>query len=210
MGEDRQSLAEGLSELKLDLPAEIQSRLLEFRDLLVRWNRVYNLTSVRDPEEMIARHLLDSLSVLPHLIGSRCLDVGTGAGLPGIPLALAAPDRYFTLLDSQAKRTRFLRQAVVELSIENVEIAQSRVEDFRPEILYDTVLARAFAKTSEFIRLAGPHCAIAGQLLAMKGALDEDEIAQVEAPWQAIDVQRLQVPGLPGERHLVRIQRSVD
>ncbi len=159
---------------------------------------------------MVARHLLDSLAVAPYLEGSSCLDVGTGAGLPGIPLALAAPDRRFTLLDSQAKRTRFLRQVVVELDIPNVEIVQSRVENYRPKRLFDIVISRAFAKISDFTHLAGPCCAPSGVLLAMKGTAEDSELSTLDDPWRIDSVRQLEVPGLVGERHLIILKRKVE
>lgn len=205
---DEQRLAQGLAGLGLDLPVAVQARLLAFRDLLWRWNKTYNLTAVRDPARMVARHLLDSLAVLPHLAGGRILDVGSGAGLPGIPLALAQPARRFVLLDSQAKRTRFLRQAVIELGLDNVEVVQSRVEHYRPGLPFDSIVSRAFSQLADFVRLAGPHCAGGGALLAMKGVLDESELAGIPAPWQVTQIVTLAVPGLTGERHLIRIARN--
>lgn len=205
---DRRSLAEGVQSLGLAVPAAARDGMLAFRDLLVRWNRVHNLTAVRDPRQMIARHLLDSLAVAPYLVGSRCLDVGSGAGLPGIPLALAEPERQFTLLDSRAKRTRFLRQAVIELELGNVEVVHSRVEVFHPPTLYDTVVSRAFARLTEFIRVAGPLCAPSGELLAMKGAWDNAEAPALPGPWRIEGAVRLRVPGLRGERHLIKVKRE--
>lgn len=183
--------------------------MIAFRDLLARWNRVYNLTAVRDPRAMIERHLLDSLTVAPYLQGLRCLDVGTGAGLPGIPLALAVPERHFTLVDSQAKRIRFLRQVAVELEIPNVEIVHSRVEEFQPEQRFDTVVSRAFSRLDDFVTLAGRLCASNGQLLAMKGAKNREEWSLEAGAWVIDSVFDLHVPGLAGERHLVCVRSTV-
>src|SRR4030067_635573 len=138
-------LQQGLSEMGLNLTAPARKKLLNFLELLEKWNRAYNLTAVRDPEQMVPRHLLDSLTVLPYLKGPSILDIGTGAGLPGLPLALARPDLAFTVLDSNLKKIRFVRQAVRELDIKNVEIAHARVEKFHPERKFDTLIARAFA-----------------------------------------------------------------
>lgn len=174
----------------------------------MRWNRVYNLTAVRDPQQMIPRHLLDSLAVLPYLRGATVLDVGSGAGIPGIPLAIASPERQFALLDSQAKRTRFLRQAQIELELGNVEVVHARAEAYQPQRTFDIVLARAFAELAELIALAGHLCAPTGELLAMKGAYPAAEIEGAPSGWEVVAVERLIVPGLAGERHLVRLRRA--
>ncbi len=207
MDDDRLRLAQGLNALGVEVPASAQARLLGYRDLLVRWNRTYNLTAVREPAQMVERHLLDSLAVAPHLYGARILDVGSGAGLPGIPLALAQPSRHFVLLDSQAKRVRFLQQAVIELRLDNVEVVQARVEQYRPGAAFTTVVSRAFSQVADFIRWAGTHCAPDGILLAMKGVLDERELIAVAEPWRVAAAVRLTVPGLDAERHVVRIER---
>lgn len=179
---------------------------MAFRDLLARWNRVFNLTAVRDPAQMIERHLLDSLAIAPHLQGPRCLDVGSGAGLPGLPLALALPHYRYTLLDSQSKRIRFLRQVVVELKLTNVEIVHSRVEEYHPDQRFDTVISRAFSRLREFVTLAGRLCTENGRLLAMKGGLRDEEFATLPEPWVIEAVEEYSVPGLTGARHLVRIR----
>lgn len=208
MSDDALRLARGLDALGLELPKPVQEKLLGFRDLLARWNRIDNLTAVRDPAQMVERHLLDSLAIAPHLQGANVLDVGSGAGLPGIPLALAQPQRRFVLLDSQAKRVRFLNQAVIELGLDNVEVVQARVEHYRSPVPFAAVVSRAFSRIDEFVRLAGGHCASDGVLLAMKGALDEQELTAVTVPWRVAGTVRLEVPGLTGERHLVRIVRD--
>lgn len=209
MADDRVRLTAGSAELGLTLSPQTLDRMIAFRDLLARWNRVYNLTAVRDPRAMIERHLLDSLTVAPYLQGLRCLDVGTGAGLPGIPLALAVPERHFTLVDSQAKRIRFLRQVAVELEIPNVEIVHSRVEEFQPEQRFDTVVSRAFSRLDDFVTLAGRLCASNGQLLAMKGAKNREEWSLEAGAWVIDSVFDLHVPGLAGERHLVCVRSTV-
>lgn len=208
MSSDSRRLAQGIAALDLDVPAPAQAQLLVFRDLLVRWNRTYNLTAVRDPGQMVERHLLDSLAVAPYLHGTRVLDVGSGAGLPGVPLALIQPQRHFVLLDSQAKRVRFLRQVAIELRIANIEVVQSRVESYRPSHLFDTIVSRAFSRAGDFVRLAGGLCADGGVLLAMKGTVAEHELAAISASWRIAGIEQLTVPGLDGERHLVRIARE--
>lgn len=175
---------------------------MRYLRLLAKWNAAYNLTAVRDPEDMIARHLLDSLVVLPYLAGARVLDIGSGAGLPGIPLAVARPELGFTLLDTNSKKTRFLTQAVGELALNNVEVVHSRVENYRPERKFDTLVSRAFAGIADMLALARHLCAPGGRFLAMKGAYPEEELAAVPAEY-ATEVVALEVPGLKAQRHLV-------
>jgi 16S rRNA (guanine527-N7)-methyltransferase len=185
------------------LAADDRQRLLTFVHLLARWNAAYNLTAVRDPQEMIARHLLDSLVLLPYLHGARVLDIGTGPGLPGIPLALARPDIAFTLLDANAKKTRFVTQAVGELGLKNVEVVQTRVENYRPEQKFDTLVARAFSSIAELLKSAQHLCAPGGRFLAMKGVYPEEELAAIPAEFAVSEVAALKVPGLDAARHLV-------
>jgi 16S rRNA (guanine527-N7)-methyltransferase len=201
-------LAAGLKQLGLDCPLEVQARLLDYVRLLQKWNRVYNLTAVRDPAEMVTRHLLDSLAVLPYVRGPRILDVGTGAGLPGIPLALMAPALAFTLLDSNSKKTRFIRQAITELGLDNCAVVHDRVEVYRPSQPFDTVVSRAFSTLADFVQQAGHCCAPDGVLLAMKGVAPHDEIALLPAGYCVTEVQRLQIPGLKEERHAVCLQAT--
>jgi 16S rRNA (guanine527-N7)-methyltransferase len=201
-------LRAGLAALGLALPEATQARLLAYTALLAKWNRVYNLTAVGDPAEMVARHLLDSLAVAPYLHGSRVLDVGTGAGLPGIPLALARPELHFALLDSAAKKLRFVVQATAELGLANVETVHARVEAYRPERPFDTVISRAYAALGDFVASAGALCAPDGRLLAMKGAYPQAELAALPGGWMVAEAHRLQVPGLDAERHLVCIMRG--
>jgi 16S rRNA (guanine527-N7)-methyltransferase len=172
----------------------------------MKWNKAYNLTAVRDPEKMLTHHLLDSLAVLPHLRGPRVLDVGTGAGLPGIPLALARPDLKFTLLDSNQKKTTFLRQAVIELKPGNVEVVCERVESWNAGTLFNTVVTRAFSGLSDFIALAGRLCAKDGVVIAMKGVYPHDELAQLPQTFRLCSVVPLHIPGLGAERHAALLQ----
>lgn len=203
------SLARGLTQLGLDLPDTVQAKLLQFIALLAKWNRAYNLTAVREPAAMIPRHLLDSLAVLPYLQGPRVLDVGSGAGLPGIPLALARPDMQFTLLDSNGKKTRFMTQAVMELGLANVNVVQSRVEDYQASVPFETVITRAFAAVVDVIAATGRLCAPQGQMLLMKGAYPITELEALPTGVTLRESVRLQVPGLDAERHLLVIRPCV-
>lgn len=170
--------------------------------LLAKWNGTYNLTAVRDPLEMVTRHLLDSLVMVAFLRGARVLDVGTGPGLPGIPLAVARPDLGFTLLDANAKKTRFVVQAVGELALKNVEVVQSRVEKYHPSRTFDTVVSRAFASIADMLAHARHLCAPGGRFLAMKGAYPEEELTALPAGYDH-EVVPLAVPGLDAARHVV-------
>ena len=176
---------------------------------LARWNNTYNLTAIRQPQDMVTRHIMDSLSVLPWLKGPRILDVGSGAGLPGIPLAIVRPDWHFVLLDSNAKRTRFLIHMRQELALENVRIERLRVEKFHEEkgadILFDSVISRAFASLADFVLGAGYLCSRQGRVLAMKGKYPDAELDAIPAGFELVEVHRLKVPGLDGARHLVQL-----
>lgn len=202
-----QQLAQGVSELGLTLPAGAQERLLAYLALLQKWNRVYNLTAVRDTQRMVSQHLLDCLSVAPHVAAETLLDVGSGAGLPGIPLALALPDSRITLLDSNHKKAAFLRQAVTELKLGNTEVVCERAETWRPPRGFAVVISRAFSDLAEFVSVAGRHVAPGGRLVAMKGVHPYEEIAQLPQGWQVLQVISLQIPGLRAQRHLVTIGR---
>ena len=195
-------LQQGLREMGLNLAAPVQKKLLNFLKLLEKWNRAYNLTAIRDPEQMVPRHLLDSLTVLPYLQGSRVLDIGTGAGLPGIPLALARPDLEFTLLDSNAKKTRFATQALHELGLKNVVVQQERVEKFHPETKFDTLIARAFASIPDMLAASRHLCAPHGRFLVMKGVFPQEELAAVADGYRS-EVKSLRIPGLDAARHVV-------
>ena len=178
------------------------SRLLAYLELLQRWNRAYNLTAIRDPDEMVIRHLLDSLSVLPWIRGTRVLDAGTGAGLPGVPLAIARPDLTVTLLDSAGKKVRFLNHVARELRLENVLPVQARLESFQPESDCDTIISRAFSSLAAFAR-AARHLAGDARLLAMKGRYPVEELDSLPCWVRVESVQKLAVPGLQEDRHLV-------
>ncbi|KAA6181741.1 16S rRNA (guanine(527)-N(7))-methyltransferase RsmG [Thiohalocapsa marina] len=188
------------------LDAAARDRLIAFLGLLARWNRAYNLTAVRDPADMVPRHLLDSLAVLPWITRGPVLDAGTGAGLPGIPLAIARPELGFTLLDSNGKKTRFVRQAVLELGLDNVQVVQSRLETYRPGQKFATIVARAVTSLAA-LRANCAHLAFSdARLLALKGRLPEQEIADlVAASATTVQVHPLRVPLLEGERNLIEI-----
>ncbi len=203
-----QQLAQGVLQLGFTLPAGAQQRLLEYLALLQKWNRVYNLTAVREAPRMVSQHLLDCLAVVPHLGAATLLDVGSGAGLPGIPLALALPDSRVTLLDSSHKKAAFLRQAVMELEIRNAEVVCERVEAWRPPSEFTVVISRALSDLAEFVSLAGRHAAAGGRLEAMKGVHPYEEITQLPPGWQVRQVIPLMVPGLRAQRHLVTLVRN--
>ncbi|WP_158782467.1 16S rRNA (guanine(527)-N(7))-methyltransferase RsmG [Pantoea sp. BAV 3049] len=181
------------------------NQLVGYVELLHKWNKAYNLTSVRDPEQMLVRHILDSIVVEPHLQGSRFIDVGTGPGLPGVPLAIVRPDAHFTLLDSLGKRIRFLKQVQHELKLSNINPVQSRVEDFPAEPPFDGVISRAFASLNDMLNWCHHLPAQQGHFYALKGVVPEDEIASLPAGFTLNRVVRLSVPQLEGERHLVVI-----
>jgi 16S rRNA (guanine527-N7)-methyltransferase len=201
-------LERGCAALHLSLTADQHSKLLAYIQLLGKWNRVYNLTAIRNPSEMITRHLLDSLAVIPYIKGTRVLDVGTGAGLPGIPLAIALPHCEFVLLDSAAKKTRFVVQATSELGLSNVVVKTQRVEKYQALGLFDTVISRAFSSIAEFVTVAGPLCRrYEGVLLAMKGRDPQDELSTVPSDYRVKAVIPLTIPGLDEERHVVLLTR---
>jgi 16S rRNA (guanine527-N7)-methyltransferase len=210
----RQVFDEGVAALDLPVSEDARGVLIRYLQEMQKWNDAYNLTSVADPGEMVTKHLLDSLAVLPHLRGKAVIDVGSGAGLPGIPLAVADSDRHFTLLDSNGKKAAFLRHAVRTLSLKNVSVVQLRAEDFAAgegHERFTTVLSRAFASLTEMIEMAGPLCAADGWLLAMKAKLAKDEIDPVRSGAAGFKLERIEpldIPGLGAERHLVIFSRA--
>jgi 16S rRNA (guanine527-N7)-methyltransferase len=198
----QQLLTEGLAQLHLNIPQHAQEKILTYLQLLEKWNQVYNLTAVRDPIQMMTRHILDSLTVVPYLQGQNIIDVGTGAGLPGIPLALALPECRFVLLDSNGKKMRFLIQAKAELGLANVEVVQARVEDYHPKQCFDEVISRAFTQLDDMIEKTRHLCCPKGRILAMKGMHPEAELNDLDAT-VVVTVFPLTVPGLQEQRHLV-------
>ena len=191
----------GLDDLGLGDHADKAEPLARYLELIDRWNRVTNLTAIRKPEDMVSQHLLDSLSVSPYVKGARVLDVGSGAGLPGIPLALFQPDKDFILLDSNGKKTRFMTQAAIELGLGNVTVLQQRIEDCTE--LFDQVISRAFASLDDFVSLCMPRVKIGGSLLAMKGPSEIDQADRIPTAC----VHELHVPGLDRARYLVAVTR---
>ena len=198
-------LQRGLIGLGLALDRDTQQRLLDYIALIEKWNRVYNLTAIREPEKMVSHHLLDSLAVAPHLRGGRLLDVGSGAGLPGIPLALANPDLRVTLLDSNHKKAAFLNQAVIELKLKNAGVCSERVEAWQTQERFDVIISRAFSDMGEFVRITRHLLAPGGMFAAMKGLHPYEEIDKLPPGCKVQQVLPLAIPGLDGARHLVLI-----
>ncbi len=201
-------LSKGLRQLNLalSLDEKQQSSLIKYVGLLDKWNKTYNLTAVRKPEQMVTRHLLDSLSICPYIRGKRILDVGTGAGLPGIPLAIVFPEKQFTLLDSNNKKTRFVIQAVSELELPNVDVVQSRVENFQFPELFDTITTRAYSAIGEMVKQTSHLLASDGVFLAMKGVNPAAEIDEMSEKYAVKESHVIKVPGLEEERHLLEIK----
>lgn len=202
----RRQLDGGLAEQGNALDEDQCTGLIDYLALLFKWNSAYNLTAVRDPQQMVSRQLLDSLSILNLVKGPRVLDVGTGAGLPGVPLAIARPDWHFTLLDANGKKMRFVRQAVMELNLSNVHVEQQRIEAFKPAQPFDTVTSRAFAELKEFVCLTETLVAANGQWVAMKAALAGDESAALPAGLN-VGLSPLNVPGEKAQRYAVTVTK---
>jgi len=201
------TLQQGVEKLNLRLPPGTEARLLDYLALLQKWNRIYNLTAIRETPRLVSHHLLDSLAVVPHLVGSTILDVGTGPGLPGIPIALARPDSRVTMLDGNHKKVSFVTEAIGELSIQNAEVRRERVEQWSPPSRFEVIISRAFSDLADFVRLAGHLLAPGGRLAAMKGLHPFEEIAQLPSGFRVERVTPLSVPGVDGERHLVLIEK---
>ncbi|HEA3090310.1 TPA: 16S rRNA (guanine(527)-N(7))-methyltransferase RsmG [Aeromonas salmonicida] len=183
-----------------------KTQLVQLVELLHKWNKAYNLTSVRDPDAMLVKHILDSLVVSPHLHGERFIDVGTGPGLPGLPLAIINPDKQFVLLDSLGKRINFIRQVIQELGLTNVTPVKSRVEEYQPDVGFDCVLSRAFASLEDMLSWCHHLPSEQGSFLALKGQYPEQELAQLPANIRLVACHELRVPELEGERHLLEFK----
>lgn len=203
-----QRLVQDAATMDVALAERDAGRLLQLLDEVERWNRTYNLTAIRGREEMLTHHLLDSLSVHKDLRGVRIADAGTGAGFPGLPLAVANPDRHFTLIDSNGKKIRFVQHAARLLGLTNVEVLHARVQAVKVAEPFDSVLARAFASLRELVQAAGPLCAPQGRVLAMKGKWPENELEALPAVWQAGGSHTLTVPGLEASRCVVLLERA--
>ena len=199
-------LAQGVAELRLGLPAYAEQRLIDYVALIQKWNKTYNLTAVRETQSMLSHHLLDCLAVLPHVSAQTILDVGSGAGLPGVPLALALPQARVTLLDSSHKKAAFLKQAMIELGLENASVVCERVESWRPQHKFELVISRAFSDLHELLGLAGHLCEKSGVVAAMKGVYPHQELARLPEAFRVKSVVALKVPGLRAARHLVLMQ----
>ena len=204
------TLMDGARALALDLDEAQLGKLVAHLDLLDEWNSRFNLTAIRDRPSQLTKHLLDSLTVQPYLRGERIADVGSGAGFPGIPLAIVEPHRHFSLIESTGKKCRFLEHVREALGLKNVEVVQSRAESYKPEVRFDTVIARAVGPIADLVKAAGPLVVGGGRLLAMKGRYPEDELVARMSGWKVAAVHPLTVPGLGEERHLVELCRSHD
>jgi 16S rRNA (guanine527-N7)-methyltransferase len=204
---ERDLLVSGARDLGIDLGSGAES-LLKLVDELEQGNALFNLTAIRDRPGMLRKHVLDSLSLQPYLLGTRVADVGTGAGFPGLVLAIVNPQRRFTLIEATGKKARFVEQTTERLGLVNVLVANSRAETYRPFELFDTVVARALSSLADFVAYAGHLCAPGGRLLAMKGKRPDEEISALPKSFRALAVHRLSVPGLTDERHLVELVRS--
>lgn len=197
------ALRRGLTDSGQPLAEAAQEKLMAYLELLAKWNKTYNLTAIRDPLQMISHHLLDSLAVRPHLPAGALADIGSGGGLPGIPLAIAEPERRVTLNDANHKKSAFLQQAVIELRLANADVHTGRVQNWRPSSPFACVIARGFSELAQFIASCRHLVREGGVLAAMKGVYPKDELSRVPADAQCQDVRRLQVPLLAAERHLV-------
>ena len=200
-----QRLSQGLLQMGLEISSQVQSSLLDYLRMIQKWNRAYNLTAIRDPEQIVIKHLLDSLSIKPYINASPILDVGTGAGLPGIPLALCLPDKKFVLLDSNGKKTRFLTQVKIELGIENIDIIHSRVEDYQPAFSFGIITCRAFAALNTILDRTQHLLTSSTRILAMKG---REDMPELPTGYKLVHSYDLQVAWLDEERHLIEIKKS--
>jgi 16S rRNA (guanine527-N7)-methyltransferase len=203
-------LVTGAAQFGIELSEHQANQMIRLLDELDDWNQRMNLTAIRERGAQVTKHLLDSLSVQPFLHGERVLDVGTGAGFPGLPLAIVNPQRRFTLLDSTAKKLKFIEHAAALLSLPNVQTVHTRAENFRPPERFDIVVSRAVGPVEQFVKWAGHLCVGGGRLLAMKGRDPAAELAKLPSGWKLAAIHRLNVPGLDEERHLVEICRSHD
>jgi len=198
-------LQQGVTKLGLDVTVETQEKLIAYLQLMLKWNKAYNLTAIRELDSMVIRHVLDSLSILPYINQSPVLDVGTGAGLPGIPLALCLPDYQFVLLDSNGKKTRFLTQVKIELGIENIEVIHSRIEDYKPDFRFEMITCRAFAALNTILDLTQHLVTSSTRVMAMKG---KEEMPVLAEGYTQLAQHELQVPWLDEERRLIEIQKA--
>ena len=208
MVDHARQLARGAKEMDVALSDSQAAQLLAYMALLNKWNKAYNLTAVRDPDEMVSRHLLDSLSVLPFVGAGRWLDVGSGGGMPGVILAIMLPDNEFTLLDSNGKKTRFLTQVKMELGLDNLQVVNSRVEAFSPDLSFDGIVSRAFSSLADFTHLTRHLSTVETQWLAMKGLYPDEELQLLPEDFRVQRSVELSVPGSVASRHLLILQRT--
>lgn len=201
-------LYKGLQSLNHEVSPAIQDKLIGYIQLLSKWNRRYNLTAIRSLDEMVSYHLLDSLSISAYIKGNRVIDVGTGAGLPGIPLALTMPEKTFTLIDSNGKKTRFLTHICQELAISNAKVVHDRVERFSPDSCFESIISRAFASICDMLDYTNHLCCDDGVFLAMKGRYADEEINKISSQYQLTNVVKLNVPNLGAQRHLIIIAKK--
>ncbi|MGQ0430718.1 MAG: 16S rRNA (guanine(527)-N(7))-methyltransferase RsmG [Gammaproteobacteria bacterium] len=203
----RARLVAGAQQMDIELDVAQAAALISLTVELREWNKRVNLTAITEPRDMVDKHLLDSLSVQPHLHGRHIADIGTGAGFPGLPLAIVNPRRSFTLIEATGKKCLFVRHAVETLGIQNVEVVQARAEAWKPKALFDCVIARALGKLLDFVRVAGHLCARDGRMLAMKGRHPTAEMHALPAGWRVLALHDLRVPGLAAERCVVELGR---
>lgn len=194
-----------LSEKGVHLEDEQHNQLIAFSELIIKWNKTYNLTAIREPNEVLIKHIVDSLVVAPYLDARRCLDVGSGGGLPGMPLAILMPDTQFTLLDTNGKKTRFIQQAIIQLGLKNVEVAHTRVEKWSPVEPFDAIISRAFASLGDFVSLSHRHLGISGRFYAMKGQRPSEEMKALPDNMKIVAEHELHVPRLDATRYLIEI-----
>ena len=204
----RSDLEDGCRQLGLSLSENQINALLAYVAMLLRWNKAYNLTAIRDPREMLQKHVLDALAVVPHLTGKRFLDVGSGGGIPGIILAIVKPELDFVLLDSNGKKTRFLTQAKMQLGLSNVQVQQIRVENYAPDRLFDRIISRAFTALDNMLNLCGHLICEGGEIWAMKGEYPEPNQQPIPESWSVKQAVPLQVPYVEAQRHLIILGRS--
>lgn len=202
---DEAKIKSGLAKLPFDIDQKLTGQIHVYLDLLVKWNKAYNLTAIRSADEMLTHHILDSLIIATYIEGPRILDVGTGPGFPGLPLAMMMPENLFILLDSNSKKTRFIKQVVMELGVDNVEVVTSRVENYQPDQNVNCIVSRAFSSLDEFVQKTSRLCVKKGLLIAMKGRYPTEELKAIGSTLE-YEVKKLQVPDLNEERHLVLVR----
>lgn len=206
--EFKNKINEACSQIGINISSEQNEQLIQYLELLIKWNKAYNLTAIRDPQEMFVKHLVDSLSIAPFITGDSILDVGTGPGLPGIPMAIMFPSKQFSLLDSNGKKTRFLIQAKMTLELSNIEVFNVRVESLVSDKLFDQIMSRAFTALDNMVDLCKHLLSPNGEFLAMKGLIPKDEIAMVDEDYKIVNIKPLTVPGCMDQRHLITVKRN--